>query len=104
MTDPARRNEDEYFLRESAEQIARLRHELDAKRADQERAQHHMRCPRCGGHMAERRHHGVTIDECRDCGGVFLDKGELDILQHLDRGGPELGRFFGGLLNLGTRR
>jgi hypothetical protein len=35
---------------------------------------------------------------------VFLDKGELALLEHLDRGAPDLGRFFGGLLNLGTRR
>jgi Zn-finger nucleic acid-binding protein len=46
----------------------------------------------------------VTIDVCPDCGGVFLDKGELEILEHLDRGGPNLSRFFGGLLSLGTRR
>jgi uncharacterized protein with PIN domain len=104
MTDPTRRNEDEYFLRESAELIERRRRELDAERAERERAEHRMRCPRCGGHLAERRHHGVTIDVCPDCGGVFLDKGELEILEHLDRGGPNLSRFFGGLLSLGTRR
>jgi rRNA maturation endonuclease Nob1 len=104
MTDVARRNEDEYFLRESAELIARRRRELDAERAARERAEHRMRCPGCGGHLAERLHHGVKIDECADCGGVFLDKGELEILEHLDRGGPDMSRFFGGLLSLGTRR
>lgn len=104
MTDPTRRNEDEYFARESADLIARLRVELDAEREARERAAHRMRCPRCGGHLAERLHHGVKIDECAECGGVFLDKGELEILEHLDHGGPDLNRFFGGLLSLGTRR
>jgi hypothetical protein len=104
MTDVTRRNEEEYFARESRELVARRRRELDAERAARERAEHRMRCPNCGGHLAERRHHGVLVDECPDCGGVFLDKGELEILEHLDRSGPDLGRFFGGLFNLGSRR
>ena len=104
MTDVARRNEDEYFLRESADLLARRRQELDAAREQGERAAHYMRCAKCGGHLRERLHHGVRIDECPDCGGVFLDKGELELLEHLDRGEPNLGRFFGGLLSLGTRR
>lgn len=39
-----------------------------------------IRCPSCDGpmHPVERR--GVTIDLCRDCRGVFLDRGELDKL------------------------
>jgi hypothetical protein len=104
MTDVVRRNEDEYFLRESAELIARRRRELDAERANRERAEHRMRCPGCGGHLAERLHHGVRIDECPDCRGVFLDKGELELLEHLDPQGSTLHHFFGGLFSLGTRR
>ncbi len=39
-----------------------------------------IRCPSCDGpmHPVERRE--VTIDLCRDCKGVFLDRGELDKL------------------------
>ena len=39
-----------------------------------------LRCPSCDGpmHPVERR--GVIIDLCRDCRGVFLDRGELDKL------------------------
>ena len=39
-----------------------------------------IRCPSCDGpmHPVERRR--VTIDLCRDCRGVFLDRGELDKL------------------------
>lgn len=104
MTDATRRNEDEFFLRETAELRARRRQELDAERERQERSAHFMRCPRCGGHLGERLHHGVRIDECAECGGVFLDKGELELLEHLDNEGPNLRHFFGGLLSLGTRR
>ena len=104
MSDPTLRNENEYFLRESSDLLSRRRQELDAERERREREAHAMRCPRCGGHLAERRYQGVSIDECRDCGGVFLDKGELELLEHLDQRGPNLNHFFGGLFRLGTRR
>ena len=37
-----------------------------------------MTCPKCGGSMAELDRSGVRIDACRNCRGVFLDRGELD--------------------------
>ncbi len=36
-----------------------------------------MNCPRCGNDMAEFTKHGVVIDMCSSCGGMWLDKGEL---------------------------
>ena len=39
-----------------------------------------MTCPKC---MAEMRHYersGVTVDQCSECRGIFLDRGELDRL------------------------
>jgi hypothetical protein len=30
--------------------------------------------------------HGITVDQCANCGGVFLDKGELEQLEHHDSG------------------
>jgi uncharacterized protein with PIN domain len=104
MSDPTRRNEDEFFLRESTELLTRRREALDAERQARERDSHHMRCPKCGGHLTERLHHGVRIDECPECHGVFLDKGELELLEHLDQRGANLHHFFGGLFSLGTRR
>jgi hypothetical protein len=104
MPDVTRRNQDEFFLRESADLLKRRRQELDADRERRERESHRMRCPKCGGHLAERLHHGVRVDECPDCGGVFLDKGELELLEHLDQEGPNLRHFFGGLFGLGSRR
>ncbi len=44
-------------------------------------------------------HHGVKIDECPRCGGVFLDRGELEILEHFDDPGPAR-RFIAGLFGL----
>ncbi|HZF66613.1 MAG TPA: zf-TFIIB domain-containing protein [Gemmatirosa sp.] len=84
MPDPTTRNEDEYFARESAEQVTLLRAKMDAQREARERASHHMRCPKCGGHLVEREHHRVKIDVCRECNGTWLDAGELEIVEHLD--------------------
>jgi len=39
-----------------------------------------MTCPKC---MAEMRHYersGVTVDQCSQCRGIFLDRGELERL------------------------
>jgi len=34
-------------------------------------------CPQCGTAFEQREEHDVTIDYCPDCGGVWLDPGEL---------------------------
>ncbi len=39
-------------------------------------------CPEDGADLGQLRHHGVEIDFCTKCGGVWLDAGELEhILQ-----------------------
>ena len=96
MTDPTRRAEDEFFVRESAEQIAQLRRTMDEQREARERASHRMRCPRCGGHLSEREHHNVKIDVCPECNGTWLDAGELEILEHLDH--SSVRRFIGDVI------
>jgi uncharacterized protein len=47
-------------------------------------------CPKCGGPMRSYERNGVTVDQCSDCRGIFLDRGELDRLidaedAHYDR-------------------
>ena len=37
-------------------------------------------CPKCGGEMRSYERNGVTIDQCSECRGVFLDRGELEHL------------------------
>lgn len=36
-----------------------------------------MVCPRCNGELIEVVKHGVVIDNCTGCGGIWLDKGEM---------------------------
>ncbi len=37
-------------------------------------------CPKCQGEWRQYERNGVTVDQCTDCRGIFLDRGELDRL------------------------
>ena len=37
-------------------------------------------CPKCRGAMRSYERNGVTIDQCTECRGIFLDRGELEQL------------------------
>lgn len=39
-----------------------------------------MTCPKCQGQMRQYERGGVTVDQCTECRGIFLDRGELDRL------------------------
>ena len=79
------KSEDEYFVKRDAELIKEQRARLDAERSQQERMSHHMRCPKCGGQLVELEYHHMKIDRCEDCGGIWLDKGEMEMLEHVDQ-------------------
>ena len=84
------RAEDEYFAKQELERRKKWAQEQAAKMAVDEKeglkAAHWMKCPKCGMDLKEIELHGVTVDQCANCGGVFLDKGELDRLEHHDEG------------------
>lgn len=37
-------------------------------------------CPKCVSQMLPLQRFGVTIEQCTGCGGIFLDRGELEEL------------------------
>ena len=37
-------------------------------------------CPKCRGGMRTYERSGVTVDQCGECRGIFLDRGELERL------------------------
>jgi Zn-finger nucleic acid-binding protein len=43
-------------------------------------------CPKCQGHMRTYERSGVTVDQCGDCRGIFLDRGELERLVDAEQG------------------
>ena len=73
-------------------------------------------CPTDGAVLQLAERHGVEIDHCPDCRGIWLDRGELDkILDRLDaeprrsddhrdepRGKRKRGGFLGELFELGS--
>lgn len=92
------RNEDEYFAKVNAELIKAQRAKLDSARATKERSQFLMKCPKCGVDLHEREFHHVKIDECPQCKGMWLDRGELEMLAHVDRNA--VSRFVGSMFGL----
>lgn len=95
--DQPSRNEDEYFAKQDAELLKQMREKLDAERKAQERKQSLMKCPKCGGDLKEKKMADVTVDVCPDCGGMWLDAGELDLLRHVQKSG---GNVFKSLFDL----
>lgn len=39
-----------------------------------------MTCPKCQGTMRTYERSGITVDQCTECRGIFLDRGELERL------------------------
>lgn len=37
-------------------------------------------CPKCHGAMRSYERSGITVDQCTECRGIFLDRGELERL------------------------
>jgi Zn-finger nucleic acid-binding protein len=55
-----------------------------------------MKCPKCGADLEEINYKNVMIDTCKECQGIWLDHGELELLTkgeaHLTKG--FLGKLF----------
>ena len=84
-SDKPSRNEDEYFAREDAELMRRERERAHAAASAAERASHYMKCPKDGYDLTSSTVHGVQIETCSHCGGMWLDAGELEAVAQEDR-------------------
>ncbi len=80
----AKTREDEYLERQEFERRKKKLEEEHKKLKAAERKKlkqlHHMRCPKCGMELVEIDIEGVEIDKCSECGGIYLDNGELEQL------------------------
>jgi len=76
--------EEEYFHRKNMELLENVRKQLDKARAAAAQAgqakSHWMVCPKCGAKLKEVELSGVKVEQCAGCGGLFFDKGELELL------------------------
>ena len=84
-TDKPSRNEDEYFAQQNLELLRKQRSLADAAALESERKSHYMKCPKDGHDLASSEYHGVQIETCPHCGGMWLDAGELEVVAHEDR-------------------
>jgi hypothetical protein len=79
------RNEDEYFAQQNAELLRKQREKSEASAREAERKSHYMKCPKDGYDLDSGEFHGVQIETCPHCGGMWLDAGELEVISHEDR-------------------
>jgi uncharacterized protein len=84
-TEKPSRNEDEYFAQQNAELLKRQREQADKAMREAERKSHYMKCPKDGYDLTSSEYHGVQIETCPHCGGMWLDAGELEVVAHEDR-------------------
>jgi uncharacterized protein len=92
MIDRPSDKEQEYFLKKELDRLKELREEHRRKLEQEEREKrkelHWMRCAKCGETMTTTTLGVVDVEVCPDCGGVYLDAGELDkILEERNRKG-----------------
>jgi hypothetical protein len=82
-------SEDEYFAREDALKKQKLALEQQKRIAAQQKEElkklHFMHCPKCGMELHTITYRGVDIDRCFNCGGHFLEAGELEKLAAPDQ-------------------
>ena len=99
MSSKKTKADDDYFARQDQEKIyklaARKKDEAAKAAAEALRLEHWMRCAKCGNEMETLAFRGVEIEKCPGCGGVYLDRGELEQLA-----GEDKGSVFGGLAEL----
>jgi Zn-finger nucleic acid-binding protein len=78
-----RAKEDIYFAQRDREILEKLRGEL--KKIEQPAKE--LACPKCGGTWENYSFQSFTLDRCRSCEGIWMDKGELEsVLRRLARG------------------
>jgi len=59
-----------------------------------------MRCPKCYSVMEQVRYHGIEVDRCRACSGIWFDAGEMEVLNNrqaaaaIDTGSADEGKVF----------
>lgn len=78
-----RAKEDIYFAQHDRELIEKLKAQL--QKADQQEPKLH--CPKCPGLLETYTFQGFALDRCLNCGGIWMDKGELEgVIRKIIRG------------------
>jgi hypothetical protein len=78
-----RAKEDIYFAERDRELINKLKEQL--RKVDT--AGREIHCPKCVGLLETYSFHEILVERCSKCGGIWLDKGELEaVVRKVTRG------------------
>ena len=76
--------EEEYIKKQEILELKKRALEIKKQQNEEEKKRlkelHYMHCPKCGEKMDEIEIHGIKVDKCFSCNGVFFDDGELEEL------------------------
>jgi hypothetical protein len=93
LRDKRKADEERFFAERDKALVEKLKREKTEAQLKEIRELAHMRCPKCGDQLATLEHHGVTVEECPNCRGMWLDQGELETIAGREND-SWLGRFF----------
>ena len=88
-----RAKEDIYIAELDRELLAKLKDRLQKS----EKTVIDLRCPKCPGHLVAYTFDGFALDRCDACGGIWMDRGELEDVVHKVSRGP-FGELFDRLM------
>jgi phage FluMu protein Com len=80
--DMKKAKEDQYFMQKDKKILDKKHEDLEKEEFE---AHFKNRCPKCGDNLKEENFHGVNIDRCTSCNGIWLDDGELEQLQDSEK-------------------
>lgn len=95
LRDAERAREDQYFAQRDRELISKLKQGKEEEVDAELRAAVRDRCPKDGAGLQVRKLHGVAVEECPTCKGMWLQHGEWNLLAEREKGGF-FGRWFLG--------
>ena len=87
LREKGRAEENVFFAKRDRELIEKLKQQKEEEHEQTVKELALARCPRDGERLVQRELHGVTVDDCPNCQGIWLDKGELEALS--ERQGAE---------------
>ncbi len=94
-----RAEENRFFAERDRELIENLKQQREDEHEQTIKDLATARCPRDGERLTQRELHGVTIDDCPECNGIWLDKGELEALSER-QGSAGVGNFLSQLTTI----
>ncbi len=95
-TDKPSRSEEEYFAKREVELRLARKQADDEAASDEERRSHYMKCPKCGANLEIEEYHGIEIDRCSECNGIWFDAGEAELLTEKESAG--FGKIFASMV------